>query len=140
MDHRHTRSATSHLRVSSENHLANFRYNSGRDSGYFAPLLYSAYGQRARMAPDLMASLSFFDKKTPNFKIRSHNFVDGSDMKNEIEMKKQTLNMIESDNRFLMTKLNNYQTFAKKLEVIKKKMYDFPSSDEKVKRKMLKVK
>lgn len=91
------------------------------------------------MAPDLVSSSAYFDKSTANFKIRSQNFVDVSDMQNEIEMKKQTLNTIESDNRFLMTKLNNYHTLAKKLEIIKKKMYDFPNSDEKIKRKMLKV-
>lgn len=139
MEPRHTRSATSHLRVPSENHMSNSRFNAGHGSAYFSATPYSAYGQRAKMAPDLVSSSAYFDKSTANFKIRSQNFVDVSDMQNEIEMKKQTLNTIESDNRFLMTKLNNYHTLAKKLEIIKKKMYDFPNSDEKIKRKMLKV-
>jgi hypothetical protein len=139
MEPRHSYSATSHLKVHSDNYMSNSRFQRAHGSGYFSSIPSSAYGQRAKMTPDLMASTAFFEKSSADFKMRTDSSLKTSAMQQAIEIQKQTLNKIESENRFLMTKLNNYHTLAKKLEIIKKKMYDFPNSDEKIKRKMLKV-
>ena len=141
MEGKRIESATSQIKIPiDEEHQQRFNHTKNKGSAYFSHNPYSAYGQRAKMSPELGTSrLPFNHPESTAFRIRAHTYARTFELQQEIERKKQSLNLIESENKTLMTKLMNNSTLAKKLDAIKTKMESFPKAEERVKRKMLKV-
>ena len=141
MEDKRSESGMSQIKLPAEGGINEaLQFRKKQNSAYFPSLQYSAYGQRARMEPELGSSKLPLDRQqSAAFKIRTQTFARTSELQQDIELTKQRLNSIEFKNRSMATKLMNNQTLLKKLSSIQKKMELYLKADEKVKRKMLKV-